>query len=81
MFGVAVVVGTLDGAEPAGLTMTAAIKMTASAAAASLVADEFAITTAELDESCWTWRLFLFCSKFWLDCLNDADKESVLLLL
>ena len=49
MFGVAVVVGILDGAEPAGLTKTAAVKVTASAAAASLVADEFTMITAELD--------------------------------
>ena len=63
----AVVVESLDaGAEAAGLTKIAVIKVTASAAAVSLqVVDEFAMTisivTAELEVSCWTWKLFLSC--------------------
>lgn len=55
MLGGAVVVESLDaGAEAAGLTKIAVIKVTASAAAASLqVVDEFAmvIVTSELDVS------------------------------
>ena len=66
----AVVIESLDaGAEVAGLTKIAIIKVTASAAAASLqVVDEFAmmIITAEFEVSCWTWRLFLSC------CFNSG---------